>query len=479
MKQFILAISLLFSFLSTGLIAQSSLLEPYGLRNFPGHYVQAVEVYFESEKLIREKNYSQALEILNAFWSKYPQGTEVWNKLSHQTGGIYTGHPPVYASLQMITKVAEVFSSVSEVSNEELWITVVIPQTAKAFDPANEKELRDNQGKPVTKKIDPRISQNQYRVLEESLWLFTEYLSALTGAKAKFQVRYSPLNITIPIQSKLATKGVYVSRPSEEANRMIWEKIDKQIVRKTDFWILVFPSNKPSNKALRDSIYVTGGGMASGPDGSPCILVDDQFLLKAQPHFKVNEKDFDPIERQLYIPQFLQHEIFHRFFSDYPEFGLEVESHQWHQRNKWPKDFVGIFESDYYQESFNKRIQGSNKPLIGKLRFQALPDTFWSSFQSEEFLGNYVREPASNEWHKGSIQLEGDELYWENEAFVRWGLSWNQKGELSTSKGNPYFESNPLNGRSFKVQMKKDEKGNITKTVDGFLFQNEFYRKVD
>ncbi len=454
-------------------------LAPYGAKNFPDHYSEAVDAYFTAEKLVRAGQYGRASEILTAFWAKYPQGNAAWQQLPQQAGGIFTGHPPAYASLQMLTKIAETFAQGLPRPRETLAFTVVLPQNSTGFDPANEQELRDNRGTPVTHHLDPRISAGKYRAVDESLWLFQEYLGALTGGEARFTVRYVPLKISIPIVTGTSSKGTITSRPADEGYRQIWASIGAQVRQRTDFWMIVYPSHKPENAALRESLYITGGGMGRGPDGSPCIIVDDMFLLRAQPHFKVAEKDFDALERRLYLPQFMQHEFFHYLFAMYPEFGLEAESHQWHQRSAWPSDFQGIVESDYYQESFEKRIRAAAVPTIAKLRFQGPQDNLLRAIEPAQIAGRYSREPVQNGWHNGTITVGENSLLWKNTAGALWNLQWNQKGELITGDDNPYFKSNPASGRSFRIRLKRDAAGKYTTAIDGFMFQDEFYRKVE
>lgn len=453
-------------------------LAPYGLQNFSEHYQQAVETYFSAEKMVKSGRHAQALALLNALWEKYPMGSQSWSNLNQQAGGIFTGHPPAYASLQMLTKVAVVFSAKSKGARETLKMTVLVVDKSSGFDPANLDQLVANQGNPVEHTIDARLTKTNFGVVRDSLWLFSEYLGALTNGDAKFTVNVLRAKTSLPIVHIRNPDGGITARPEGAGYSQIWNAVDTRVRQQTDFWVMIFPSHKPSSNELRTQYYITGGGMGSAPDGSPLILIDDQFLLKAQPHFKVGEKDFDAIERQLYLPQFYQHEFFHFVYAHYPEFGLEAQGHQWHKRSSWPQDFSGTFESDYYRESFEKRINTATVPLIGKLRYQAPPDSLWRTLDEADIAGVYERAPVQNNWHKGTIAADAQGLVWKNAANAQWRLAWQKNGLLGTGEDNPYYKSNPATGRAFQLKLKKGENGRYTNQIEGFYFNGEFYLRA-
>ncbi|GBF51458.1 hypothetical protein LPTSP4_29950 [Leptospira ryugenii] len=454
--------------------AKPTLFNAFGTTSIPKGYVEAVETYLKAEDLIRSANYAAANSLLTEYWRSNPEST---SSIPENAGGIFTGHPPAYASLQMITKVANVLSSGIPKERETFRYTILIPDSATGYDPSNLGDAEYNKGKPVSYRISPKIAANQYQVLKESTWLFAEYLSALFEGQVKVIIEIVPLKVSLPIEMQKVAEGAFTSRPEQKAMEILWQKVPNSIKQRTDFWMLVFPSHKPSNQELKKTYYFTGGGMGTAYNGSPLILIDDEFLLRAQPHFGVNEKSFDSLERRLYIPQFLQHEFFHHIYRNYTEFKLEAKGHQWHDRSSWPKDFVGKFESDYYQESFEKRIRRAEPSLLSKLRFQEPSKEVWSSLQSDSMIGQYVREPEENDWHRGTIVEDSSTLYWENEAGVRWRLTDNNEGELIKDEGTPYYEY-PL-GKSFKLKIKRDNSGKYSDQIDGFYFNGEYYRKIE
>ncbi|MCP4347301.1 MAG: hypothetical protein GY795_17485 [Desulfobacterales bacterium] len=82
--------------------------------------------------------------------------------------------------------------------------------------------------------------------------------------------------------------------------------------------------------------------------------------------------------------------------------------------------------------------------------------------------GQYIREPAANGWHTGTITLFGSNLKWTNEAGASWTLIPDLENEqLLTTDDCPYP------GINFTLVLNENSDGNIE--VEGFYFLNEFY----
>ncbi|MCP3940026.1 MAG: hypothetical protein GY710_00895 [Desulfobacteraceae bacterium] len=82
--------------------------------------------------------------------------------------------------------------------------------------------------------------------------------------------------------------------------------------------------------------------------------------------------------------------------------------------------------------------------------------------------GQYIREPAANNWHIGTISLNGDSLKWTNEAEISWTLIPDLENEqLFTTDDCPYP------GKNFTLVL--NQNGDETVEVTGFIFLNETY----
>lgn len=456
----------------------ASRLKSHGLKNFPAHYIAAVDAYYDAEKKVRSGKYAEALARLDAFWLKYPQGDAMWHQVPQQAGGIFTGHPPAYTALTMLTKIARQFAASKPQRKEILQMTVVLVKSATGNDPRTVAEAANNQGTPRQLTLDGRIAAGDFKAIRESTWLVTEYLSALMGGAVQIRQKFVYLPKTIELVNSSLGQGGVLNTFGGKSYEQFWAAIGQtKLIGETDFWFIVHPSNIPSLPEVRNGTYLARGGMGHGPAGSPCMVVDDLFLLQASPHFKVNEKPFTLMEQQLYLPQFYQHEIFHYIFSKYQEFSLETKPHQWHDRKAWPADFQGTFESDYYSEAIEKRIATAAKPLVAHFRYQAPPARLWKTISPESLVGEYHRNPVQNDWHVGHIKLENGKFLWQNRAGAKWDLIYNGNGEFLTNESNPYYKGGNPAGRSFRLIIPRDAEGKFRPEVTGFSFNNETYER--
>jgi hypothetical protein len=223
--------------------------------------------------------------------------------------------------------------------------------------------------------------------------------------------------------------------------------------------------------------------MGSGPDGSPCFIGDDRWLVRKPPHLGVGL--YSDEERRAYLPQWLQHEFYHHLFRIYPEFKLEEKSHQWFDRKTWPSDFEGRFEADYYHEALHKRLQTASPPLCVKLRYAPPPKELYRGISVASLCGDYRHQPVQNNWHEGTIQPDGQPgpdgkpvLRWTNKAGVSWRLFPDiENGVLKTGPENPYYEKNPTSGRAFRIILRRNADGEYLPEVSGFQFQGGFYAR--
>ncbi len=97
-----------------------------------------------------------------------------------------------------------------------------------------------------------------------------------------------------------------------------------------------------------------------------------------------------------------------------------------------------------------------------------------SELTINDLKGTYIRQPASNNWHRGVIEVSGQYVQWKNYAGVSWELV-PQLAQLKllTTSASPYYNYN--NGDAFKLIIKTKPDG--SKVIDGFKFLNEKYTK--
>ncbi|HLJ51450.1 MAG TPA: hypothetical protein VKU01_35835 [Bryobacteraceae bacterium] len=199
---------------------------------------------------------------------------------------------------------------------------------------STKKELHADNGHFVTHDLELVPWES---VVEQSVWLFREYVSAMTCGSLTLETDLVRLpNVNVAVTMREGDIGL-----AKDAERVLWNAVPASVKAVTDWWWIIYPSHYPPEPSeLADKEFVTGG-MSSGPDGaSPLFPIDDLWLLR-KPSPYARRVAYSESERRAYLPQWMQHEFFHQLFRIYPEFQLERSDHQWFDRSKWPADFEG------------------------------------------------------------------------------------------------------------------------------------------
>jgi len=213
------------------------------------------------------------------------------------------------------------------------------------------------------------------------------------------------------------------------------------------------------------------------------VALDRSPGWKPGPH--TGRGDYADHERRSYLPQWFQHEFYHHLFRTYPEMKLEAKDHQWFDRKSWPADFVGRLEADYYHEALHKRFRTPEaKPRMAvALRYSSPSEEVLKRLALASVVGEYVRIPPENDFHRGTISLEKDQdgrdrLRWTNAAGVSWTLKPDlTKGVLETGPDNPYFK-NGGSSKAFTLMLARDGEGNFLPQIQSFTFgRGEYVRQ--
>lgn len=446
---------------------------------------EILEVQMRAEEDYRAGRYRRALHRLEDLWERYPQGSEGWAACRSRRREWFLGRPACYSALLQLTECARwrVESGVEEPVPEDaavaVW-TVVLAGAAEGEEPHSPTELSAGEGHPVRHELDARLLEEGHPVIEESTWLFREFVLAMTGGRLAMRMRVLPLpELTLPVVTRADPMRFAGLAPGALAR--VWEALPPEVLEGTDWWWILYPSHVPERYPGFESMEFITGGMAVGPDGaSPCFLIDDRWLLRKPPH--LGQGPWSSEERRAYLPQWLLHEFAHHLFRSWPEFGLEKRDHQWFDRSTWPEDFRGRFEPDYYFEALHKRLQPrADPPLHVGLRYRPPGPEVWSHVDLEALPGAYERQPVQNPWHRGRILREETEdgslrFRWLNEAGVSWSLEpVPGRGELRTGPGNPYRAAG--NDR-FRIALKRGPDGDWLPVIQGFRFGGELYRRL-
>lgn len=471
----------------TGSKPSDVLLAGHNPADFPALYREAMDAFFFAEEAYRQGDYARTSSILNAFWATNPAGAREWGREYRldfplgQTKGVNFGAPVCYNALRMLTEAAawrEKSGGKAEGKSADIQWTVLLADHSAGVMPATPQELRDRKGAMVRHDLDPKMLADANAIVEQSTWLFREFVHAMTGGRLTVHTSIVPLpDLEVPVE--ITAGPLNFATLTAGAERRIWGAVPESVRAATDWWWVIYPSHFPEqSKELAELEYITGG-MSVGPDRqSPSFLIDDLWLLR-KPSPYAGRTPYTEAERRAYLPQWFQHEFFHHLFREYPQFQLEAKSHQWFDRKTWPADFEGLMETDYYIEALHKRLQAATPPLWVKLRYAAPPREVWDRITTAKLVGRYRRTPVENPWHEGDIEQQPSGLAWRNAANRQWGLKPNLKeGMLDTDPtDNPYFLSNPSTGQVFLLVLRRDADGEYLPEVAGFRFNGEFYAK--
>ena len=350
-------------------------LEPFNAARFSPFFRESIDAYFFAEEAYKANEIERAQQILNAFWKKHPAGTEQWAQLSNEglqhakSTGANFGLPPCYYALRMLTDCVRWRAENKNPGPPAATVTwsIVLVGKASGIMPRTMAELNANGGVPTNHTLHPLLTANNSEIIHQSQWFFSEYVRAATSGKlaVKVEILHLP-NLEVPVHCKVIPNRF--AELGEGAMDKIWTAVPENTRAHTDWWMVVYPSHVPARyKPFASTEFITGG-MGTGPDGGPCFIADDLWLVRKPPHLGIG--DYTNGERRAYLPQWYQHEFFHHLYRSYPAMKLEAKDHQWFDRKTWPADFVGLFEPDYYHESLHRRLMTAQAvpPLHVKLR---------------------------------------------------------------------------------------------------------------
>ncbi|MFT7679329.1 MAG: hypothetical protein ACI8QC_003330 [Planctomycetota bacterium] len=450
-------------------------LKPYGLQNFSPHYVDALSALLRAQTEFDRGHYPQAKAILDLLWAAHPPGGPHWGVLQTQPFGINIGSPPSYYGLRMLTDTTEwrVANPNFGGAQRRARLTVLLVGSTSGIEPQDLQDIQQGTGVAVQHTLHPKLLQGGSRVVHDSLHLFREYVTAMTGGALEVETSIMHLpNLDMDVHAE-ALPGRYFAGLTDPSS--IWATLPQADIAATDWWWIIYPSHVPEQYPDFQGAEFVTGGMGTGAVGpSPFFIIDDRWLVRKPPH--IGTGLYSKIERETYLPQWLQHEFFHHLFRTYPEFGLEDTPHQWFNPANWPADFDGRYEADYFHEALYKRLITATPPLVSALRY-ATDDAPWGQFTVSDLLGIYQRQPVLNNWHTGSIQF-GPVLEWQNQA----GVDWNLQPEITNGRfllgpDCPYYGLGWY-GRKFDIVLERDDLGDFLPAIRGFSFTGELYKRL-
>ena len=322
----------------------------YGAKeSFPPMYVEILTKLLEAEDKVLAEDYKAARVIIDALIAKYPLYDNVWWTIS-RTGESkstrpYLGEPGAYAHLRMLDEITKVGVSKTLPGTTPIQMAVVIPACSDIF-PKTGPKL-------PTRNLNPEIQADSYEVVRQSLRLFQSYILAISGGDLRLELNFYKIDSCTQIDK---VKGYDYNEPIRQ--------LPPGVIEKTDMFWLIYPGD------LNVGLDAGGGSGIGGfeASGKPVFISEDDWVIKKRDPDQGGGARTD-VERRIYLPEWVQHEFFHHLFSSWPELKLEGQAnHEWHDRNYWPKDFVGVEEEDYYSEALNRRLYQATPSIAKKLK---------------------------------------------------------------------------------------------------------------
>jgi hypothetical protein len=431
-----------------------------GASAFPQSYLDAITALVTVEDLVVAGDYSNARAQLDTLFATYPLSDPIWWQGVGQDG-TNVGTPVAYYGLRMLDDIVDTGLSQTPSAPEKILLTVLMATCAEGNRPTDLALTQP--GEEVQLSLDPALTEDNHRILRQSLRLFQHYIWSISDGHLELDLAFETVDMCVQVAfsadpnfSTIQDAASVVRNASAAAHA------------NSDMWWVLYPSNVPSDPLFDSTAFITGGMGLYGP-GQPLFIIDDLWVVRKPPH--LGSGPYTDLERRVYLPQWLQHEFFHHLYRTWPEFGLEDELHQWFERNTWPSDFIGEWEPDYYAESLNKRLRTANPTIATKLKTAPPGDDVLSLINQEDLLGDYEKQPVENDWHTVFVEEDIDGLWWRNAAGVRWSLTW-QDNTLMAGAGCPYGEQ-PLT-----VDLARDENGAYTTEILGLYFSGERYVRV-
>jgi hypothetical protein len=439
-----------------------------GQSAFSTHSVAAVTTFIQADNALQVGDYAQAKTLVDNLFNTYPKGSNVWWNIFNDPNGANIGTPHAYYGLRMIEDIVEHgLNGNSNVQAKKATMKIVLVGRSAGIQPTTEFEFQNGTGPFVTHVIDPKLKEDDHRIIKQSFDFFSRYVTAITKGTLEVVVEFIELDtLTLPVS--VSTTAPPLAYSTIEP---VWDALTQAAKDSTDWWWILYPSHVPTAPTFDDEAFITGG-MGADSKGGPVFIIDDQWIVRKPAHLGAGK--YSDIERRIYLPQWLQHEFFHHLYRIYPELALEVNGHDWFDPNFWPADFEGQFETDYYAETLHKRLQVDCTPLSTRLitRVQDDLEAQYSTFNIGELLGSYAKDVVQNPWHEGNIITENNKYYWRNEANVQWEVMLNlMEGTLQTGNDSPYP------GQDFFIELYKTSEGDVVPGAVALKYQGEFYKK--
>jgi len=184
---------------------------------------RAKGAFVEASALIERKRYAAAKKRLDALWRTDPPGSTTWYRARPADKARNFGSPPFYYALRMLTDIVDWRTrrgGKNRANADPVQLTVLLVPRSEGSQPKNRSELDRGKGTRIVNRLDKRLTHAP-EVIDESLWLFGEYVSFLTDGRLRLHVDI----VTLRGLTRPRPNG----RVSSSIRRSRWQSLEKDL----------------------------------------------------------------------------------------------------------------------------------------------------------------------------------------------------------------------------------------------------------
>jgi len=358
-----------------------------GRDSFSPDYVEALTASIQSEDLYYAGLYQEASNVINSIWEKFPAGTNAWGPIMGEAGKHGEKDSDPYPLLRMVDDMNwfRLNGNIPDHPKYNATITVVmakadtvLPTSWDDFDMTT-GFMKPNRGVRKVVGFNDHMTANHHKVIFDALRTWIAYIEdAVAEAQIKFTLKVIESDDPVHCDFSLRDAGhigkfdIHCGYPFSD----VMDSLPDDVLETTKWYFMAYPyipkelTNYTDFQGLHDfqNIGAAWGG-TGGCCGGKVMWFGNEMGWTGEntDNLLGNFRYFTEVETRLWWASLQQHELYHYLFRLYPEFHLEDEGHQWFDHSKWPEDFEGLYEKDYFHEALFKRLLLADIPPYEKI----------------------------------------------------------------------------------------------------------------
>jgi hypothetical protein len=204
-----------------------------GQSAFSTHSVAAVTTFIQAENALQSGDYAQAKILVDNIFNTYPRGNNIWWNVFNDPNGANVGTPHAYYGLRMLEDIIDHGLQASpNVQARKANMKIVLVGRSKGIQPTTDLEMQTGTGLFVEHDIDPKIKEDDYRIVKQSFGLFARYVTAITKGALEVNVSFIELD-TLCLPVSVSTTQPHLAYSTIEP---VWDALSAECKDSTDWW---------------------------------------------------------------------------------------------------------------------------------------------------------------------------------------------------------------------------------------------------